>query len=55
MMYHHVFDEVPESEAAGKKLIRAKWRNDDRAVAFGSVAASFVRYTLGELAVAEGA
>ena len=25
MMNHHVFDEVPESEAAGKKLIRAKW------------------------------
>ena len=25
MMNHHVFDEVLESEAAGKKLIRAKW------------------------------
>ena len=27
---NHLFDEVPESEAVGKKLIRAKWLNDDR-------------------------
>ena len=24
------FDEVPESEAVGKNLIRAKWLNEDR-------------------------
>ena len=29
MMNHHVFDEVCESEAVGKTLIRAKWPNDD--------------------------
>ena len=27
---NHLFDEVPESEAVGQKLIRAKWLNDDR-------------------------
>ena len=31
MMNAHFFDEVPESEAAGKKLVRAKWLKDDRA------------------------
>ena len=30
LMNHHVFDEVPGSEAVGKKLIRARWLNDDR-------------------------
>ena len=30
MMNHHVFDEVPESDAATKKLIRERWLNDDR-------------------------
>ena len=30
MIKLHVFDEVLESEAAGKNLIRAKWLNDDR-------------------------
>ena len=30
MMHHHVFDKVPEGDADGKKLIRAKWLNDDR-------------------------
>ena len=30
MMNHHVFDEVLKSEAVGKKVIRAKWLNDDR-------------------------
>ena len=29
MMDHHVFDEVPDSEAAGKKFIRAKWLHGD--------------------------
>ena len=30
MMNRHVFDEVPESEAVGKKPTRAKRLNDDR-------------------------
>ena len=29
-MNHHVFDEIPGSEAVGKKLIRARWLIDDR-------------------------
>ena len=29
-MNHHVFDEVLDGDADGKKLIRTKWLNDDR-------------------------
>ena len=29
-MNHKIIDEVFEGDAVGKKLIRAKWPNDDR-------------------------
>ena len=30
MANHHAFDEGPEGDAVGKKLIRGKWLKDDR-------------------------